>query len=272
MGINDDFVDNLMNDFLTQVAGNFFETRRLLDHKIEVFYDHVEQLKQLAEKVEHHAAFLNFLLIEDRYAAELYGNLSIPPESFQVGDNVHEDALPTELPGSITAKGRFIKLVEWAFEQLRNACETYTNGDREVKGLKSRKKNPAPVYYQLIQKMHAIINDEIRKINCSMSPSCTLQYARSFDLAASDKEKTFGNTSADLSGLDDKMRYPLIDFCQLNLKQFPVLPSSPKTKAVLTDVARRVYRSNRERVKARLTTLGQHRGPMRKTTRTKGLY
>ena len=262
MGINDDFVDNLMNDFLTQVAGNFFETRRLLDRKIEVFYDHVEQLKQLALTVEHQAAFLNFLLIEDRYVVELYGNLSIPPESFQVGDKVHEDALPTGLPGSITAKGRFIKLVEWAYEQLRNACDTYANGERQVNGRKSRKENPPRVYYQMIRKMHAIINKEITSINCSMSPSCTLQYAKSFDLVASDKEKTFGNTSADLSGLDAKMRYPLIDFGRLNIKQFPELPSGSRTRAVLTDVARRVYRSNRERVKARLTGLSQHGGPM----------
>ena len=88
MGINDDFVDSLMNDFLTQVAGNFFEARRLLEHQIDVFLSYVEQLKRSARRVDDHAAYLNYLLLDKEHALQFYQSLSIAAEPFFVGEKL----------------------------------------------------------------------------------------------------------------------------------------------------------------------------------------
>ena len=255
MGINDDFVNPLVTDILTQVAGNFFEARRLLDHKIDLFYDYVESLKVATGRVEDQAAFLNYLLIDETEAIAFYKNLSIPAEPFLVGEQPTGRARPFRLPAALTMSGRYQKLFEWAVEALRTACDVYLKGEKRDAGPQPKTEEKANVYFNLLYQMHTLINEDIEKINCYLSPSCTLQFARSFDMETSDKEKTFGRTAPDLTSLDEKLRYQPICFGSLKIKKFPELPQDSKTKAIIKSTVRRVYRTKRSLVKDRLAAL-----------------
>ena len=255
MGINDDFVDPLVTDILTEVAGNFFEARRLLDRKIDLFHANVELLKHAADKVEARAAFLNYLLIGKKEASVFYESLPVPSEPFLVGESLSRLALPFRLPSALTSKRKYFKLIFWAFKELRLECDTYINGEKHDAATHPRVEEPVGAYFNLVNKMHILINEEIQKINCYMSPSCTLQFARSFDLETSDKEKTFGRTSPDLSSLDEKMRYESINFDSLNIKSFPALPSGTGVTHTIKKSVNRIYRNRRSLVMERIAAL-----------------
>jgi len=255
MGINDDFVNPLVTDILTEVAGNFFEARRLLDHKIELFHNNVELLKQSAGVVDARAAFLNYLLIDETEAAALYESLPLPAKPFLVGEKLSDLARPSSLPAALTVRRKYFKLVFWAFDKLRRACDTYLNGERRHVNAQRQQEETVKVYFHMLDKMHTLINEDIEKINCYLSPSCTLQYARTFDMQTSEKEKTFGKISPDLSSLDEKLRYKPIDFGSLNLKTFPDLPSGAAVKTAIKATVKRVYCNQRSRVKERLAAL-----------------
>ena len=62
MGLNDDFIDPLVEEILTDVAGSFFETRRQLDEKIDLFHSYAQALRRKETEVRDPAAHSSFIL------------------------------------------------------------------------------------------------------------------------------------------------------------------------------------------------------------------
>jgi hypothetical protein len=77
MGFNDDFIDPLVEEILTDVAGSFFENRRLLDEKIDLFHSYVQALHFKETEVRNAAALLNYLLLRGDQAPAFYEMLRV---------------------------------------------------------------------------------------------------------------------------------------------------------------------------------------------------
>jgi hypothetical protein len=80
------------------------------------------------------------------------------------------------------------------------------------------------VYYDLVLEMHRLVNQEIKRVNASISPSCALQFAKRLNPQKVQKEQVTGGGASDAQSLDDKLCYTPIDLRTLSLAKYPELP------------------------------------------------
>lgn len=222
MGFNDDFIDPLVEEILTDVAGSFFENRRQLDEKIDLFHSYVQALRLKEAEVRNPAALLNHLLLRGRQAPAFYEMLGVEGALLAAaGSAVPQDARLC-LPFAIGFCSRYVKLVCNAYDALQKSCAFYLHG-RSKAGM-TADPHPTKAYYYLVLEMHRLINQEITRINASISPSCALQFAKRLNPQMVQKEQITGGGASDTRSLDDKLCYTPIDLETLSLKKYPELP------------------------------------------------
>jgi hypothetical protein len=233
MGLNDDFIDPLVEEILTDVAGSFFEKRRQLDEKIDLLHGYVQALRFKESEVQNQAAFLNHLLLQGHQAPAFYEMLNVDGTLLTAAGAVVPQNAQLCMPLAIGFCTRFVKLVCTAYDALQKSCAVYLHG--RSKADMTAKPDPTKAYYYLVLEMHRLVNQEINHINASISPSCALQFAKRLNPQMVQKEKITGGGASDARSLDDKLCYTTIDLETLSLKRFPELPV---IGTVLPDVKR----------------------------------
>lgn len=223
MGIDNGLLEPLIGEILDDVAGSFFEARRTLDAKIDHFHEFVEDLHKMAADVQSRAALLNLLLVDDRQAEAFYRMLGIDGQVFLAGKNADPHDILSCIPFGIGFCNRYTKLVFTIYSNLQVAVTIYLNGQPQSAKTPSRPDQEI-IYYQLIVKMHQVLNHEIKRINDTVSPSFTLQFAKEFKPDLMTKERVTGSGISDPKALDAKMCYRPIDINNLGLLAFPLLP------------------------------------------------
>lgn len=252
MAISDDFSDPLVEEILTDVAGTFFEKRRQLDDKIDLFYSYVKDLQRKETDVRSAAAFLNHLLLRGRQAPAFYKTLGVEDALFTAAGTEPAPAALAGMPFAFGIRARFVKLVVNAYTVLQKSCGAYLHGH----GGPDPTAQPAPVdvYYDLVLEMHRLVNAEICRVNDSVSPSCTLQFAKRLNPQAAQKEKITGGGAA-VRSLDEKLCYRTIELDALSLKKYPELPETGSVLPALERFCKALYKTHGKDIKAIVTDL-----------------
>ncbi|MFZ1953940.1 MAG: hypothetical protein WAU34_00525 [Desulfobacterales bacterium] len=222
MGFNDDFIDPLVEEILTDVAGSFFENRRLLDEKIDLFHSYVQALHFKETEVRNAAALLNYLLLRGDQVPAFYEMLNVEETLLTAAGAVVPQNAQLCMPFAIGFCTRFVKLVCNAYDALQKSCAVYLHG--RSKADMTANPDPTKAYYYLVLEMLRLVNQEINRINASISPSCALQFAKKLNPQVVQKEQITGGGASDTRSLDDKLCYTTIDLEALSLKRYPELP------------------------------------------------
>jgi len=223
MGINDGMLEPLIGEILDDVASSFFEARRTIEAKIDHFHEFVKTLRKMAADVQSRAALLNLLLVDDRQAEAYYRMLGLDGEVFLDAKIADPHNVLSGIPFGIGFCSRYTKLVFTVYSNLQEAGAIYLNGPPQSIKMPARPDQEF-IYYHLIVKMHQVLNHEIKRINDTTSPSCTLQFAKEFKPDLMTKERVTGGGISDPQALDEKLCYRQIDLNTLGLLEFPLLP------------------------------------------------
>ena len=222
MGFNDDFIDPLVEEILTDVAGSFFGNRRRLDEKIDLFNGYVKALRRKEVEVRDSAALLNHLLLRGDQAPAFYEILNVEGTLLTAAGALVPQNTGLCMPFAIGFCTRFVKLVCNAYDALQKSCAVYLHGRPEADMTTTA--DSTHVYYDLVLEMHRLVNQEIKRVNASISPSCALQFAKRLNPQMVQKEQVTGGGASDARSLDDKLCYMPIDLQALSLTKYPELP------------------------------------------------
>ncbi|MFZ0242046.1 MAG: hypothetical protein WAL90_10405 [Desulfobacterales bacterium] len=247
MAISDDFSDPLVEEILTDVAGTFFEKRRQLDDKIDLFYSYAKELQLKETSVDSAAAFLNHLLLQGRQAPAFYKMLGVEESFFTAAGTRSMPAAPACMPFAIGARARFVKLVVSVYAALQHSCAAYLHGRSSPEP--TAEPQPTAAYYDLVVEMHRLVNAEISRVNDSVSPSCTLQFAKRLNPQATQKERITGGGAA-VQSLDEKLCYRAIELDSLSLKKYPELPEAGTVLPALERFCNTLYKMHGQEIKA----------------------
>lgn len=223
MRFKDDLIEPLVSEILTDVAGSFFDARRTLEAKIDLFQKFVEKLQEMAIEVQYRAGLLNLLLVDDQQALAFYRMLKLDGKVFLDSKITDPSNCLSGIPFGIGFVNRYTKLVFTVYSNLQKACDVYLNGHSQPEKTFAHSQEEA-IYYHLIVKMHQVLNEDIKKLNETISPSCTLQFAKGFNPDLMAKEKVTGGGISNPQSLDEKLCYRPIDLNHLKLLEFPLPP------------------------------------------------
>jgi hypothetical protein len=222
MGFNDDFIDPLVEEILTDVAGSFFEQRRQLDAKIDLFHSYVQALRLKEAEVRNPAALLNHLLLRGHQAPAFYEMLKVKGSLLTAAGAAVPQNAQLCMPLAVGFCTRYVKLVCNAYDALQKSCVVYLHGPSRAD--MTANPDPTKAYYDLVLEMHRLVNQEINRVNASISPSCALQFAKRLNPQMVQKEKVTGGGASDARSLDEKLCYAPIDLKALSLAKYPDLP------------------------------------------------
>ena len=180
------------------------------------------------------------LLINDQHAKEFYRLIGIDGAVFLNAKVSDPRNCLSEIPFGIGLRNRYTKLVFAVYRTLQKACEIYLNGRQPSENSTAQPEHDI-IYYQLILKMHHVLNDDIKKINETISPSHTLRFAKEFDPEKMAKEKVTGGGISSPQLLDKKLCYRPIDMANLGLIEFPLLPQIDNVKASVGRFCKDIY-------------------------------
>ena len=247
----DDLTDLFAEEVLGEMAESFFGSRVEIDHKMELFDQYREELKKKGEMVFSHAGFLNFLLLDKKSAADFYAALNVEPGELAEKERFPDHILPEKMPWALTltAKGEYVKLVQFAYKALRDMCADYMRG-RLLASTAADLEEEVPVTYEMIKCMGEMINEKIKKVN-ERSTICTLQYTRQFNPENIEKEKFTGGGFAEhgCDNLDKNLKFKPIDFDSLGIPVFPDLPAPDSVKEKVSQFAKKLYSRNSSKAK-----------------------
>jgi len=245
MPSGDDFVNPLVEEILGDAADKFFNKRRTLEYQLELFNSYVEALKVRKQMLERRAATLNRLLLDRNTAEDFYRHLGVDDGSMLASiDASKADLASMKVPFAFSQGGRYRKLVADAYEKLQQRCREYLHGPGEqAAGRGHRKEEPISAYYSLVKSMAEILNREIADVNCNMTPSCTLQFAKNLSSDLGDKQRITGSSGSEYADLDAKMRYPHLDLHDLGIQAYPEIPPREKVDGAMRSFCRKLTRT-----------------------------
>lgn len=251
MSIQDDYARDLADELLSDMAENFFGTRKQLDETLDLFREYVAELKDKQVLLEYRFRFLNYLLVSPQAAHEFYRALGVQNiDAIPKDGLLSEKVIPVHAPSAFTRKGQYTKLVMWAYEKAQKACKAYNHGmdyhEMRRAGFEQR-----DAYYDLVKGMHQLINKEIHRVNAKVSPSHILQTAKRFDPDTQQKEHFTGGGAyyGDDSSLNRELRYQTIDEASLDIKKFPDLPEPPRVEHEISKRCKDHYSHHTESIR-----------------------
>ena len=128
MNSDKNFSNSLVEEILVDVADTFFATRRHLEEMMDMLQSFVKTLREKEAEVASRAGFLHYLLLHGREAGDFYKSIKVDSVAIVSESNFSNKAIPEKIPFAFTTRGKFIKLVLWAYDVLQKACDEYING------------------------------------------------------------------------------------------------------------------------------------------------
>lgn len=253
MYLNDDFSDPMVEEVLTDAADNFFGSRKQVDNMIGLFHSYLEALREKETRVDQRAGLLNYLLPDNGTVTGFYESLGIENPQVFTEARISERFLPWSIPVAFTLRGKFIRLVLWAYEELQHESDEYLNGKTYSENSVHRFVEE-DVYYKLLINMCDLVNQKIRSVN-EISALSVLQFARKFNSGIETRENITGGTTFGGSGINEKLAYQLIDFDSTGVKQYPELPKPAKAESVIIRFCKKIYPDNKDHIKERISDL-----------------
>ncbi|MBI9078284.1 MAG: hypothetical protein JEY79_00920 [Pseudodesulfovibrio sp.] len=242
-GFND-FADQLQQDVVSDMAKSYFGARKDLDNMIDAFHSMVSEFSTRVPKLSQAAARLHLLLLNHQTALNFYITLDIMPSCIPFTNEAVRPFFDS-LPFAFTELGRYERCVCRAYDLFQKNADEYLNGvyyiDPEVRGRKR-----LTVHYVRLKALAEHINDEVERINNTMSPSGTLRYVKGMDPVQVEKERIIGEAClTEGCALDRDLKFTPIDFEAIKLPVVQDLPSLYKVKTSIRQFCKDIYSSHR---------------------------
>lgn len=251
MAIQDDYSKDLADELLTDMADHFFGARKHLEETIDVFQEYVADLRQKQVILEQRFRFFNYLLISPETAEKFYRSIGVKEiDAIPTDRKLSEKVIPVHAPSGFTVKGQYLNLTAWAYDALEKECKAYLFGKSfQEMGKEGYEQKHAS--YELVMGMHQLINQEIRRVNASVSPSHVLQTAKRFDSEAQMKERLTGGGSyyGDDSIVNRRLAFAPIEEASLNIRKFPKLPEKDRIAHRIAAICKHAYADHSESIR-----------------------
>jgi hypothetical protein len=250
-----DACDFLAGEVLGEMAGNFFGRRKAVEDLIDMVFAMAETLREQASLVDGRAGFLAHLLLEPSAVTRFYATLEISSPQPLMVQGFDERALPPDIPFSLFAAGRFLKVFKWAYAALEKDCDEYMHGPEKPAAPPEEGTGIQPSY-NLLVKLAERANDEVDRINREVSPSAVLQSARKLGPIGAHRRRTEDiSPGVECAAFDQKFAFSRIDFKSLSLKAYPELPAPGSVGRRIDNFCNRFYKAHRRPVREMLAAL-----------------
>lgn len=244
-----DLSEALSEEVLSEVADNFFGARKSIDNSIDFFNEKVVQLSHKLDEVRNRSVFLRCLLLSPENYKCFWEYLGVSFEDPKLPEEYSCKNFNEGQSFSITLKGKYIKCFRSAYIGLHNAIEDYIFG-RYIKTPEGKK--ILTVNRTDLEKLCALINLKIDKINKDVSPSGVLQFTRSLNPEVLEKEKIGACEGGMCCKLDNDMKFSKIDFQSLGLYNVPLIPEEKNVSGKISKFCGDIYSHNRELIREML--------------------
>ncbi|OEU69668.1 MAG: hypothetical protein BA863_16655 [Desulfovibrio sp. S3730MH75] len=249
-----DLSNALTDEFLNDMANNFFGARKDIDDILEYFESLSGKLLEQVEDIHKSCALLQLVCFGEEGYNDFLKRADINPSIFNF-PNKTEPAVLTDKPSfSITNKGEYIKWVSLAYHQLAYRVEKYMHGivtsDKADQGRKIRSLNRIDFYL-----FAEDINAKIIKVNTNSTPSEVLKFTKSLDPEAVAKQNVTGCVGPECALIDNDMAFKTINIEELNFPEFPDLPADEKLPSFVCKFCSKMYAKNKSEVKDLLKKL-----------------
>jgi len=253
MVLREDYVDSLAEEVLTEMATSFFGARKQVDDSITVLHSYAESLRKKEAEVNAGARFLAWMMLSPETVSAFYQSIGIPEGTFPLEREMSDRFLPKEMPGSLTAKGVFVKLTIHAYKNLHKLCEEYMNG-KKAGDLEKYDPQSIDSGYRIMQGMCQVINEQINKINSEMRPGQTLRYFKRFNPTHESREDITGGMTFGASGTECRINQALAfkpvamqDFC---LREYPQLPKPESIEEKIVSRCRKIWDTRQQEARS----------------------
>lgn len=252
-----DLSDALSDEFMSEVADNFFGTRKALDDAFDYFDEKVNSLTNKIEKLYRRSAYLKCMSLGGDNYRKFWISIDIDPEPFIVPEGYPCEKVSEKRPFSFTARGGFIKSFGMAYERLHESVEDYIVGNYIDSPDGNGKKILTANRTDLV-KLCESINANVRKVNSEFTPSSILQFTKSLNPESAIKDKIGSSDSGHSNKFDNDMRFMEIDFASLGLPDFPLLPEEKKISNSIVEFCDELYSENKDLIKKLVSDFGCH--------------
>lgn len=255
MSLHDDFADSLANEVLTEMADNFFGSRKHLEGSINIFHKYVKALKEKEQDINNSLSLLNFMLTGPEILRDFLKAVDLNPEIFIIQEKIPKH-VPVYIPFALTQKGVFTKLVSEAYSSFQSACDSYISGKRPDY-MQDKKLEQMNAYYNLIYEMCTLINDDIKKHNANISPTMVLQRFKRFDPVTSQKQSITGGSTfnGDDSNLSSNLAFEPVELEKLHIKNYPLPRPYNKVSGSINTFCKKIYHVKEKEIKTMISQL-----------------
>ncbi len=249
-----DLSNALTDEFLNDMATNFFGARKDIDDTLEYFESLSGQLLEQIEDIHKSCALLRLVCFGEDGYNEFCKCAGIDPSLFNIPSGTEPTTFTDKPSFSITNKGEYIKWVSLAYHQLAHSVEKYMHGivtsSKADQGRKIRSLNRIDFYL-----FAEDINAKIVKVNTNSTPSEVLKFTKSLDPVAVAKQNITGCVGPECDIIDNDMAFKTINIEELNFPEFPDLPADEKIPSFVCKFCSKMYAKNKSEVKSLLKKL-----------------
>lgn len=250
-----EFADQLQQEVVTDMAENYFGTRKNLEDMTEGFQNMVEELRRLVPRLSRAASSLHYLLLDRHTARDFYIALDIVPSCIPFGEDGTDAPDLYSIPFAFTARGRYEKCVLAAYHGFQRVADEYLNG-KYYQDPEHPKRKRLTVHYLRMRALCEHINEEVDRVNKGMSASATLRYVKSMDPVRMEREQAIGQVCMNEGcSLDGEMKFSPLDFDSLGLPVVQDLPALYKVRTNIVHFCRDLYAERENDIKAMLSSL-----------------
>jgi hypothetical protein len=245
-----DIGDMLVEEILTDVATSFLGERKEIEDQIVIFNTYVTALKKKEIGISNLVSRLNSLFLETRFTELFFRSIGVEPEKFLCLCHEPCPQDPVEkLPFFLSSKNKYIFISTAVYRRLQEAVTQYRGGGNAINCFEKPYCTDEDVNYQVVLLMAEMINEKIKKMKKSKSPSTVLQFAKSLNPELTEKEKITGALSSDYEeSLDRKLEQPLIDVSGLSLKTYPNLPEAGEVRDKIVCHCKALYKTHKKEI------------------------
>ncbi len=247
-----DLTNALKDEVLSDMADSFFGARVDVDDALELFHVFSEKLHVKLYRVFRDCALLEKICLGADGFDDFWVSTGMSRNRFNYPAGVECTRIIDRPPFAFTSRGEYIKWFGIAYDMLAASIDEYMNGSikKDGNGRKMRTVNRQDFF-----SMAEEINVKIEKVNRNVTASDVLQFTKSLDPAAVQKESIAGCVGPKCKVIDEEMAFHLITIKDIDFPGFPDLPERRKMDSYISGYCSQVWARDKQRVKALLVDL-----------------
>lgn len=241
------YAEGLAEEVLSEMADNFFGSRRRMDRHMEHFQVLTGELQPAFRYAAERVEMLHFLFPNIETRKEFYTLVGVGWDDVPV--SMEEERVPVleRMPWALTRRRKYLSMVEATYSAMGRAVLEYMYG-KEYADPEEPRRKLLTVHYVGLKHLERQINATLEKMNGQTSVSGTLQYVRGLDPAGLERENIAGAPADDMRSLDEAFRYEAVDLDATGLTPFPDFPPLSEIRSELRAFAGSVYRKHAKQV------------------------